>query len=208
MPNTHRQRVGKTYGKAKLKTPNKEVWNGDYVCINIECDLNIPANIVEKQFTHPSKRACMKCRKSPMIRWRCIGCNEVMNNNTKSTGVFYCSVTCRMHSNHVRKYAKVIKPVKIENIVGCQYCCKPLIHDHVLRYCNNTCRTQHRKLEEHRKLYKADMIKRANARMLVKKPNFDKEKRDKHKEKQQLYQKRRYNIKKLVSTIQNKETHI
>ena len=150
----------------------------------------------------------MKCRKSPVIRWKCIGCSEVMNNNIKRTGVFYCSVTCRMHSNHVRKYAKVVKPVKIENIVGCQYCCKPLTHDHLLRYCNNTCRTQHRKLEEHRKLYKADMIKRANARMLVKKPNFDKEKRVKHKEKQQLYQKRRYNIKKLVDTIQNRQTDI
>ena len=150
----------------------------------------------------------MKCRKSPMIRWRCIGCNEVMNNNTKSTGVFYCSVTCRMHSNHVRKYAKVVKPVIIKNIKGCQYCCKPLIHAHLLRYCNNTCRTQHRKLEEHKKLYKADMIKRASARMLVKKPNYDKEKRAKHKKKQQLYQKRRYNVKKLVDIIQNRETDI
>jgi hypothetical protein len=208
MPNTDRQRVGKTCSKTRMTPPDKEVWNGDYTCINIDCDANIPANIVEKQFTHPSKRACVKCRKSPVIRWKCIGCDSIISNNTKRTGTFYCSVMCRQHSYHVRKYAKVVKPVIIKNIKGCQYCCKPLIHDHLLRYCNNKCHSEHRKLEEHRKLYRADMIKRANARMLVKKPNYDKEKRVKHKEKQQLYQKRRYNIKKLVGTIQNKETHI
>ncbi len=52
------------------------------------------------------------------------------------------------------------------------------------------------------------MIKRANARMLAKKPNYDKEKRIKHKKKQQLYMKRRYNIKKLVNKIQNRKTYI
>lgn len=191
-----------------MKTPKKEVWNGDYTCINIECDANIPANIVEKQFTHPSKRVCVKCRKSPVIRWKCIGCGDTINNNIKNTGVFYCSVTCRMHSNHVRKYAKVVKPVIIKNIKGCQYCCKPLIHEYLLRYCNNKCHSEHRKLEEHRKLYRADMIKRAGARMLAKNPNYDKEKRAKHKEKQQLYQKRRYNVLKLVKKVRDRQTHI
>jgi hypothetical protein len=191
-----------------MTPPDKDVWNGDYTCISIDCDANIPANIVEKQFTHPSKRVCIKCRKSPMIRWRCIGCDDIINNTIKRSGTFYCSVMCRMHSNHVRNYAKVVKPVIIKNIKGCQYCCKALIHTHLLRYCNNTCRTLHMKLESHKRLYKADIIKRANARMLVKKPNYDKEKRVKHKKSQQLYQKRRYNVKKLVSKIQNRETYI
>jgi hypothetical protein len=112
-----------------------------------------------------------------------------------------------MHSNHVRNYAKIIKPVIIKNIKGCQYCCKVLTHAYLLRYCNNKCRSEHRKLEKHKALYKADMIKRAGVRMLVKKPNYSKEKRAKHKKKQQLYQKRRYNIKKLVTKIQNKVTY-
>tara|TARA_R110002110_G_scaffold43638_1_gene135199 strand:+ start:50 stop:625 length:576 start_codon:yes stop_codon:yes gene_type:complete len=190
-----------------MNPPNKDVWNGDYTCINIECDKNIPAHIVEKQFTHPSNRVCSSCKSSPMIRWRCIGCNDVMNNTVKRSGTFYCSVMCRMHSNHVRNYAKIIKPVIIKNIKGCQYCCKVLTHAYLLRYCNNKCRSEHRKLEKHKALYKADMIKRAGVRMLVKKPNYSKEKRAKHKKKQQLYQKRRYNIKKLVTKIQNKVTY-
>ena len=52
------------------------------------------------------------------------------------------------------------------------------------------------------------MIKRANARMLAKKPNYDIEKRKKHKKKQQLYTKRRYNIRKLVADIQKRATNI
>ena len=83
-----------------------------------------------------------------------------------------------------------------------------LTHDYALRYCDNKCRSEHRKLEEHKKLYKADMIKRANARMLAKNPNYDKEKRAKHKKKQQLYMKRRYNVKKLVADIQKRATNI
>jgi hypothetical protein len=113
-----------------------------------------------------------------------------------------------MHSNHVRKYAKAIKPVIIKNIVGCNYCTKALTHSHKLKFCDSKCHGLHKKLEVHKSLYKADMIKRANARMLAKKPNYDKEKRVKHKKKQQLYQKRRYNVKKLVGKIQNRETYI
>ena len=191
-----------------MTPPDKEVWNGDYKCINIECDKNIPAHIVEKQHTSPKNRVCSSCKSSPIIRWRCIGCDSIISNNTKRTGTFYCSVMCRQHSYHVRKYAKVVKPVIIKNIRGCQYCCKILTHDYALRYCDNKCRSEHRKLEEHKKLYKADMIKRANARMLSKNPNYDKEKRIKHKKKQQLYMKRRYNVLKIVQKIRDKQTHI
>jgi len=191
-----------------MTPPDKEVWNGDYTCINIECDKNIPAHIVEKQFTHPSNRVCSSCKSSPMIRWRCIGCNDVMNNTIKRSGTFYCSVICRMHCNHVRNYAKVIKPVVIKNIVGCNYCTKALTHTHKLKFCDSKCHGLHKKLEAHKSLYKADMIKRAAARMLAKNPNYDIEKRNKHKKKQQLYMKRRYNIKKLVYEIQKRETNI
>ena len=191
-----------------MTPPDKDVWNGDYTCINIECDKNIPAHIVEKQFTHPKNRVCSSCKSSPLIRWRCIGCDGIINNTVKRSGVFYCSVMCRMHSNHVRKYAKAIKPVIIKNIVGCNYCTKALTHSHKLKFCDSKCHGLHKKLEAHKSLYKADMIKRANARLLAKKPNYDKEKRVKHKKKQQLYQKRRYNVKKLVASIQNKATYI
>jgi hypothetical protein len=187
-----------------LTPPDKDVWNGDYTCINIECDKNIPAHIVEKQFTHPKNRVCSSCKSSPIIRWRCIGCDGIINNTVKRSGTFYCSVMCRMHSNHVRKYAKVIKPVIIKNIVGCNYCTKALTHSHKLKFCDSKCHGLHKKLEQHKALYKADMIKRADARMLVKNPNYDKEQRVKHKKKQQLYQKRRYNVKKLVGKIQNR----
>ena len=169
-----------------MTPPDKDVWNGDYICINIECEKNIPAHIVEKQFTHPKNRVCSSCRSSPMIRWRCIGCDGIISNSTKRTGTFYCSVMCRMHCNHVRNYAKVIKPVLIKNIVGCNYCTKALTHTHKLKFCNAKCHGLHKKLEAHKALYKADMIKRANARLLAKKPNYDKEKRVKHKKKQQL----------------------
>jgi hypothetical protein len=187
-----------------MRPPTKEMWNGDYKCINLNCERDIPAHIVEKQFKSPKYRVCVKCRNFKDVKWRCIGCDSIIYDSNKSTGGFYCSVICRMHSRHVRTYVKVDKQIIIKNIKGCQYCCKILTHDHLLRYCNNTCRTQHRKLEGHKRLYKADMIKRANARMLVKKPNYDKEKRDKHKEYQQLYHKRRYNINKLVNKIQNR----
>ena len=39
MPSPNRQRVGKTCGKTRMRTPNKEVWNGDYKCINIEYQM-------------------------------------------------------------------------------------------------------------------------------------------------------------------------
>ena len=113
-----------------------------------------------------------------------------------------------MHCNHVRNYAKVIKPVVIKNIVGCNYCTKALTHTHKLKFCDSKCHGLHKKLEAHKSLYKADMIKRAASRMLAKNPNYDIEKRNKHKKKQQLYMKRRYNIKKLVYEIQKRETNI
>ena len=191
-----------------MTPPDKDVWNGDYTCINIDCDKNIPAHIVEKQFTHPKNRVCSSCKSSPIIRWRCIGCDGIINNTVKRSGMFYCSVMCRIHSNHVRTYAKVIKPVIIKNIVGCNYCTKALTHSHKLKFCDSKCLGLHKKLEVHKRLYKADIIKRANARMLAKNPNYDKEKRVKHKKKQQLYQKRRYNVLKLVQKVRDKQTHI
>jgi len=191
-----------------MRCPAKEIWNGDYKCINIDCDRNIPAYIVKKQFTHPTYRVCSSCKIRDSIRWKCIGCDGVINNNMKRSGSFYCSVMCRMHNNHVRNYVKVIKPVIIKNIVGCNYCTKALTHSHKLKFCDSKCLGLHKKLEVHKRLYKADIIKRANARMLAKNPNYDKEKRVKHKKKQQLYQKRRYNVLKLVQKVRDKQTHI
>lgn len=191
-----------------MNTPNKDIWNGNYKCINIGCEIDIPSHIVDKQFTHPKNRVCSKCKSSPLIRWKCIGCGNIITNNTKRTGTFYCTVVCRTHTNHLRTYKKKVKPIKLPSIIGCEYCTKPLKHNHKLKFCDSNCLGKHRKLEQHRALYKADMIKRANARMLAKKPNYDKDKRTKHKKKQQLYMKRRYNIKKLVNKIQNRKTYI
>ena len=208
MSGSNRQRTGKTCGKTRMRTPNKEIWNGDYKCINIECERDIPAHIVEKQFTHPKNRACTVCRGNRSIRWHCIGCNKLISNNTKRVGTFYCTVPCRMHTNSARTYVRKVKPIKLPSIIGCEYCTKALTHNNKLKFCDSKCRSKHRKLEERRALYKADMIKRANARMLAKKPNYDIEKRKKHKKSQQLYMKRRYNIRKLVADIQKRATNI
>ena len=191
-----------------MRTPNKEIWNGDYKCINIECDKDIPAHIVNKQFTHPKNRVCVTCRGNKLVRWNCIGCDKLISNNMKRVGTFYCSTGCREHTNHLRTYAKKVMPVVIKNIVGCNYCTKPLEHNNKLKFCDSKCLGKQRQLEQHYKTYKTDMIKRANARNLVKHPNYDKEKRDKHRNKRQSYMKRRYNIKKLVDKIKSRETHI
>ena len=191
-----------------MRTPNKEVWNGDYKCINIECERDIPANIVEKQFTHPKNRVCTKCRNNSSINWKCIGCDKLISNNIKRIGTFYCSVECRLSSNYNRTYAKKVMPVVKKNIVGCNYCTKPLEHNRKLKFCDSKCLAKQRKLEQHYKVYKADVVKRANARNLVKHPNYDKEKREKHKKKQQAYMRRRYRIMKVVNSIKNRETYI
>jgi hypothetical protein len=191
-----------------MNFPKKEVWNGDYKCINIDCDRSIIAYIVEKQFTHPKNRVCGKCRNGGNIRWNCIGCGNIISNINKRVGTFYCSPICRSTSHFKRTYPKKIRPIKITNIKGCIYCTKRLTQKNAMKFCSDTCNRKHRMLEKHKSLYKQDMINRANMRMLIKKPNYDKDKRIKHKKKQQFYQKRRYNVNKLVTAIHNKQTYI
>ena len=41
-----------------MNNPIKDVWNGDYKCINLDCDRDIPPNLVEKQFISPKHRIC------------------------------------------------------------------------------------------------------------------------------------------------------
>ena len=186
-----------------MRCPTKEVWNGDYKCINIDCDKNIPPHIVEKQFTHPKSRVCVRCRNFKDIKWKCIGCDNIIDNNIKKLGVFYCSIMCRTKNNFERHNPKKIKVIKPTIIKNCIYCEKILIKPNAMKFCDTICYRKNRLLEVHKKRYKKDMINRANARHKVKHPNADIEKREKHKDYQQFYHKRWYNIKKLVKCMRD-----
>lgn len=187
-----------------MRPPHKEIWCGDHKCINVECSRDIPTHMVDKQFTHPKNRVCRSCRNKNSIRWKCVGCDKLISNSSKRLGTFYCSIKCREFTNHFRTSNVPI----IKNIVGCNYCTKPLKYGKKIKFCDSKCIGKQRQLEKHKAMYKSDMIRRANARNLVKHPNYDKEKREKHSEKQKLCMKRRYNIKKLVNKIRSRETHI
>jgi len=187
-----------------MNNPTKDVWNGDYKCINIECDRSIPPHYVEKQFTSPKHRVCTKCRNYSSVRWKCLGCDNILNNNDKRMGGFYCSSTCRVKSNFERKYVKKVKPTKPAIVKSCVYCEKILTKSNAIKFCNEVCFRKNRILEKHKSLYQQDMIKRSNMRHTVKHPNADIEKRDKHRGYQQFYHRRWYNVKKLVASINNK----
>jgi hypothetical protein len=78
-----------------MKPPIKKIWNGDYKCINLDCERDIPEHIVEKQFKAPKYRVCVRCRNFKDVRWKCVGCGIIIDDNDKITGGFYCSNTCR-----------------------------------------------------------------------------------------------------------------
>ena len=57
-----------------MKPPIKKIWNGDYKCINLDCERDIPEHIVEKQFKAPKYRVCVRCRNFKDVRWKCVVC--------------------------------------------------------------------------------------------------------------------------------------
>ena len=187
-----------------MRSPVKEIWNGDYKCININCERDIPSNIVEKQYTHPKNRVCFSCKNRGVIRWKCIGCDNILNNNSKTVGVFYCNSKCRIHNNYARTYVQKVRPIILPSIRGCQYCTKRLTHTRKLPFCDKKCHSKHRMLEKHRMIYKRDIVKRSNARMVVKNPKYNKEKREKNREYTKNYNKNYYNRKKLERELSNK----
>jgi len=186
-----------------MRCPTKEVWNGDYKCINIGCERDIPAHIVEKQFTHPKNRVCSSCRNRDVIQWKCVGCNGIISNNIKRTGIFYCSVVCRLHSNHKRIYKPRIKNISPKKINKCVYCTKVITHNCQLKFCNSRCYGKNRNLEKHRHLLKNDVELRSKIRFSVQHPAKSKEKSDKRLEYHRKYQLRYRNIKRLVNKIRN-----
>jgi len=187
-----------------MKCPAKEVWNGDYKCINIDCERNIPANVVEKQFTHPTYRVCSSCKNRDSIRWKCIGCDGVINSNTKRVGSFYCSVVCVAHSNHKRTYISKVKVINPKKINQCVYCDKVIIHNRKLKFCDRNCYSKNRMLEKHRLLLKTAIELRSQIRFKINNPHRSESSRLNVKQ----YQFRYRNIKRLVSKINNRETHI
>jgi len=191
-----------------MRCPAKEIWNGDYKCINIDCNRNIPAYIVKKQFTHPTYRVCSSCKIRDSIRWKCIGCDGVINNNMKRSGSFYCSVSCVAHSRHMRTYTHKIRNINVKRIKTCIYCTKTLNHKNAMKYCGESCRNRNKTLLRHRLLLKNDVNRRSKFRFAAQHPAKSKEKSDKRLEYHRQYQLRYRNIKRLVNKINNKQTHI
>ena len=186
-----------------MRCPTKEVWNGDYKCINIDCDRNIPAYIVKKQFTHPKNRVCPSCKNRESIIWRCIGCNTLISNSTKNVGTFYCTPKCRVQSNHKRRYVMKIRSTKYKKKNKCLYCTKILTQKHAIKYCGEPCRNRNKTLLRHRLLLKNNINRRSKIRFAVQHPAKSKEKSDKRLEYHRKYQFRYRNIKRLVNKIRN-----
>lgn len=189
-----------------MRVPKKEVWNGDYKCIDVDCDRNIPANVVKKQFTHPRNRVCVRCKSHSSIRWKCVACNTIISSSHKRIGTFYCSSPCRWNANFKRTYAPKVRAKKYD-IRKCIYCTKRLTHKHAMKFCNSYCYRNNRMLEKHRLLLKNNVNLRSKLRYAVRHPREAKDKYESRKEYFRQYQTRHRNVKKLVAKIRARQTH-
>lgn len=184
------------------------IWEGDHTCINTVCNNKIPDMFVERQKNSKKYRVCVKCRSNRSLRWRCIGCNNVMYDTQVNIGMFYCSKTCSVKYHNDKRHGKIKYSVKPHKIKGkkykkCGWCSRDILTGQKL-FCNEVCKRKNSRLIKHRRALDVLVSSRSQARLAINQPHIKAGQLGMKVKYNKKYNMIRYNVKKLVMVIKNR----
>ena len=81
----------------KPNRPNHNLQHKDLVCCNIYCKKPLTEYEFDRQTRSYKYRFCITCRsnnrkKNLAVRWKCLGCDVIMDGTWGIVGRYYCTV--------------------------------------------------------------------------------------------------------------------